>query len=160
MIGAGGAFRPAVASRVRELDDQHGPVRLAEAFGCGAARLFHKLRELRDHAAMQPELPRVGAPLRDYGRRFHPQQARAASGKAAVTAEGQIVRGALRGAVATLHGQHDEPVRQPEAAHLEWLHQGAEIAGNVQEEGQLANALAQLVQGMKSKRLVSGHGGF
>jgi len=107
---------------------------------------------------VNPDLARVGAALRDDGAGFHPQQTAAAGGEAAVAAIGQLIRRAVRQAVAALHRQHHKAVGEREGAAIEALAEGGEVRGNGHLDAQPVDVGLEIGEGVVMEELVFEHG--
>ena len=98
-----------IASGVRRLQNEQR--RIAVFFYRQIADARGELLIFAQVVLRQPELARVGAPLRQHGAGLRPDQPRAAARKFVVSADRQLPRRAVRRAVAALHRlDHDAVV--------------------------------------------------
>ena len=139
------APRPAIAARMRELDNEQGAMERAVVLAGRAECFVHQFGEQVHGRIVEPKLAGIGPALANHRGGLDPEQSRAASGEAPIAAESQCVGRAVGRAVAPFHRQHHKPVGQRELADLERLEQGCKIVRKLQIQSQPRDVAAELV---------------
>jgi hypothetical protein len=104
------SIRPAVPSRMGQLQDTEYRMITAESFSEIILDVIHQTRESFKGTVIQQELTGVGFPSRKNSGRLKPDQAAPPSGVAAVAASGQFARRTVRLTVITFHGLDGETI--------------------------------------------------
>ncbi len=134
-----GQQRPAIAvtARVSQLQPDHQILVGAEGFSVGGpAGPEHGLK-VRGGLVVEEQLAGVGPALLHHGGRLAPDQLGAPGPKAAITADGQLIGPAIKGAVAALHGLDAQGVAGPQRADGDGPEQRTEVLAETQTEAEL-----------------------
>src|SRR5262249_11189979 len=109
------------------------------------AALAEQTFEIRLGLLIDEQLPRIGSPFLDNGRRLTPEELGTSGAEAVVAAERQFIRSTVERAVTALHRLNTQSIADSKRTDLDWSEQRAEILAKTEIEPESARFGGQLV---------------
>ncbi len=147
-------------ARVRQLQDEEGPVARAPFLLRGGADLVDEPGEAADRSLRDEELAGIGAPLRTDRGRLAPDEPAAACGVAPVPAPGRLGGRAAGLGVGPFHGQDGQAVRDRPAGQVRRSGQDGEVFAPGDVDTEARGFGAEIVGRTEPEDRVRGHPGL